>query len=138
MAQYHVNMAEMSVELVRLRPEAQLEEGAPAALLQGIRDQAAVLLRAAGEPSGERGDVDMARLSEQFQASYQQFKSAVLHAGSAGKVAPRRMAAVLEYGSALRRTCSQACKAAMWLDRYLAAGGHGGAEARESADVTAT
>lgn len=136
-AQYHVNMAEMSVELARLRPQANVEEGRTATLLGGIRDQAAVLLRAAGEPPERRGEVDMARLLNQFETTYQQFKSAALHAGSAGAIAPRQMAAVLEYGSALRRTCSQAGKAAAWLDRYLAAAGPGIPGAPEAVDVTA-
>ena len=45
--------------------------------------------------------------------------SALLRAGSAGEVSPRRMAVVLEYGSILRRICGQAAKATAYLDRYL-------------------
>ncbi len=45
--------------------------------------------------------------------------SALLRAGSAGEVSPRRMAVVLEYGSILRRICGQAAKATVYLDRYL-------------------
>ena len=128
-AQYHVNMTEMSVELARMRPQAQLDAGRPAAALRGIRDHAAVLLRAAAEPPQGRGEADVGRLLDQFEAAYQAFKSAVLEAGSAGTLAPRQMATVLEYGSALRRTCSQASKAVAWLDRYRAASGAEGMRA---------
>lgn len=118
-AQYHVNMTEMSMELARLVPQAQGVEGAVATLLRGIRDQAAVLLEATGVPAGERGALDPGRVLDQFEHTYQEFKATVLQAGSAGEMVPRRMAAVLEYGSALRRMCQQAGKAAAYLDRYL-------------------
>lgn len=118
-AQYHVNMTEMSVELARLRPETRLEHGASATLLRGIRDSAAVLLKASASAREDRGAIDMGRLLEQFETGYQHFKSTVLEAGSTGEMPPRRMAAVLEYGSALRRMCNQASKATAYLDRYL-------------------
>lgn len=119
-AQYHVNLAELAPELARLRPNAHLEVEAPGRLLDGIRDHASQLLRAAGQPAQERGAAGLEALLERFETCYQAFKAATLQAGSAGDVAPRRMAAVLEYGSILRRICSQAAKAAAYLDRYLA------------------
>lgn len=119
-AQYHVNLAELAPELARLRPNAHLEVAAPARLLDEIRDHAARLLRAAGQPAEERDAANLEALLAHFEERYQAFKAATLQAGSAGDVAPRRMAAVLEYGSILRRICSQAAKAAAYLDRYLA------------------
>src|SRR5690606_29242264 len=80
-----------------------------------------------------RGGAAVDALLEGFEDSYQAFKAAVLRAGSAGEVAPRRMVVVLEYGSILRRICGQAAKATAYLDRYFnrdaAAAGAGTGEA---------
>ena len=132
-AQYHVNLAELAPELARLRPHAHVEVEEPAQLLQEVRDRAAALLRAAGQPPEGLGGAAVAALLERFEDSYQAFKAAVLRAGSAGEVAPRRMVVVLEYGSILRRICGQAAKATAYLDRYFnrdaAAAGAGTGEA---------
>ena len=131
-AQYHVNLAELAPELARLRPHAHLEAEEPARLLQEVRGQASALLRAARQPSHERGDADTEALLARFEDRYQAFKAAVLRAGSAGDVAPRRMVVVLEYGSILRRICSQAAKATAYLDRHLARDGGADAAAAEA------
>ena len=124
-AQYHVNLTELAPELARLRPQAHLEVEEPALLLHTLRTQAADLLQAAGQSPDVRGD-DIDGLLEQFEDTYQTFKAAVLRAGSAGEVTPRRMAAVLEYGSILRRICNQADKATAYLDRYFSRDGDAG------------
>ena len=117
-AQYHMNLAELAPELARLRPQAHVEVEEAAASLQQLRDTAARLLVETGTSPGVTARPP-AELTTAFEQIYQDFKAAVLRAGSTGDIAPRRMVVVLEYGSVLHRICGQGAKAAHYLDRFL-------------------
>ena len=119
-AQYHMNLADLAPELARLRPHAHLEADEAAASLDRLRETAARLLQEIGAPSAGLQQRPPAPLAAEFEEVYQDFKAAVLRAGSSGDIAPRRMVAVLEYGSVLRRICGQGAKAAHHLDFFLA------------------
>lgn len=117
-AQYHMNLAELAPELARLRPQAHVEVEEAAASLQQLRDTAARLLVETGTSPGVTARPP-AELTTAFEQIYQDFKAAVLRAGSTGDIASRRMVVVLEYGSVLHRICGQGAKAAHYLDRFL-------------------
>ncbi|MCD9028359.1 Na/Pi symporter [Luteimonas sp. BDR2-5] len=112
-AQYHVNQGELARELGGQRANAHVEVAGPAQHLAELRSEAVALLRQL-----QRSPDDGAAASAghvRFEATYQAFKTSLLRAGTTGLVEPQRMAAVLEYGSTLRRICDQAVKAALHL-----------------------
>ncbi len=118
-AQYLVNLAEHAQEMVAAHPLVEL----PVPLLDQARNQlrihAVTLLDLARV---DRQDWQLGTLNEAraaFEAEYQSFKGALLHAGTAGELDPRRMALSLERMSDLHRVIDQATKAALYLDRYI-------------------
>ncbi len=125
-AQYHVNQAELARELGAQRANAHVEVPGPAQHLAELRSQADALLRQLQRAPADGAAAAAGRI--RFERCYQAFKTSLLRAGSNGLVEPQRMAAVLEYGSTLRRICDQAVKAALHLAEFSArtASGAGG------------
>jgi phosphate:Na+ symporter len=118
--QYLVNVAEHALEMVQDHQEGEL---APASALAAQRNQlradAVALLDQTQVDRADWNAESLAELRRTFETSYQAFKAALLQAGTAGEILPRRMAGMLERLSDLHRVVDQATKAAIYLDRYL-------------------
>ena len=118
--QYLVNVAEHALEMVLDHQEGELApSSALAAQRNHLRAEAAALLDLAQVDRPDWSVEALAESRRSFETSYQALKAALLQAGTAGEIQPRRMAGMLERLSDLHRVVDQATKAAIYLDRYL-------------------
>jgi phosphate:Na+ symporter len=117
--QYHVNMGELAQELARLQTEAHTEHAELTMLLMRQRANAEAVLNATRVDTEHWNRSAAEAALAHFETAYQSTKTRLLRAGTAGDISPRRMAALLEHGSILRRVCEQATKAALHLDQFL-------------------
>lgn len=117
--QYLVNVSEHALEMVTEHPTVELTAQELADLRNQLRAHAVSLL---DHTQVDRTDWDVAvlhTLRQEFEAEYQALKVRLLRAGTAGELAPRHMAAILERLSDLHRIIDQATKAAIYLDRFI-------------------
>lgn len=118
--QYLVNVAEHALEMVMDHQEGEL---APSPLTDARNQLRADAVALVEQTQVDRADWNPEALAEtrrQFEVAYQTVKAALLQAGTAGELLPRRMAGSLERLSDLHRVIDQATKAAIYLDRFLA------------------
>ena len=118
-AQYLVNLAEHAQEMVVAHPLVDLAQDELNQSRNQLRAHAVALLDLARV---DQADWKLETLNEAragFESEYQAMKAALLHAGTAGELDPRRMIHSLERMSDLHRVIDQASKAAVYLDRYI-------------------
>lgn len=119
--QYLTDVAEHALEMVTEHPVAELSVPALVESRDALRAQAAGFLEQAKVDRPEWNVETLGTLRREFEANYQALKGRLLQAGTAGELAPRRMAAALERLSELHRVIDQAAKAAIYLDRFIIA-----------------
>jgi phosphate:Na+ symporter len=118
-AQYLVNVTEHALEMVMDHPVKELAVDSLAASHNLLRGHAVALLEQAQVDSPTWDPEVLATSRRDFETEYQALKAALLHAGTAGELLPRHMAATLERLSDLHRVVDQATKAAVYLDRLI-------------------
>ena len=118
-AQYLVNVVEHANTMVSLHSPTQLQDESLMNARNALRAHVVNLLDSA---TGVGADWDVKALDESrasFEVEYQALKAAFLTAGTTGVLSPRVMANALERLSELHRVADQACKAAIYIDRYI-------------------
>ncbi|MDP1931313.1 MAG: Na/Pi symporter [Gammaproteobacteria bacterium] len=121
--QYLVNVAEHALEMAVEHPSTQIAHPALSQARDQLLAHAVALLDAATVDSPDWSADALAEQRREFESGYQAFKRQLLHAGTAGDLAPKRMAESLERFSELHRIVDQAAKAAIYLDRFMAQNG---------------
>jgi phosphate:Na+ symporter len=118
-AQYLVNVTEEALEMVIGHAVSELPVAALATSRNLLRGHAVALLEQTQVDSPAWDPELLATSRRDFETEYQALKAALLHAGTAGELPPRHMAATLERLSDLHRLVDQATKAAVYLDRFI-------------------
>ncbi|OGT73942.1 MAG: hypothetical protein A3H44_08390 [Gammaproteobacteria bacterium RIFCSPLOWO2_02_FULL_57_10] len=117
--QYLVNVSEHALEMVTEHPTAELTVQELSDARNQLRAHAVTLLDHAQVDNTDWDAAVLQTLRQEFEAEYQALKMRLLRAGTAGELAPRHMAAILERLSDLHRIIDQATKAAIYLDRFI-------------------